>query len=281
MKQIDKNLRKQEGEMIVSEFLRCFYGRTNTYPNDFYSAFGSEIDDQNGHVRYKKRLIDQVLLPEQNRVCCYCMRRLDECRIVSVEHIMPNHAKDKAELDSYRTKPSVLDGIPHSNDFKQQIPISYPPHPHSIAYQNLVLSCDGDLFKENSSAVCCNLRRKHSFLHPFILYPNIQQSFVYLTDGTAEWKDDPESIDSKKNSIKVLGLNNFVLKTVRRIWFFCNDNGYNPSVINKSELINLMIGELSSQNLSEGEVNMLMNFKKEKYWNLLLQYDAFSSIPHV
>jgi len=31
---------------------------------------------------------------------------------------------------------------------------------------------------------------------------------------------------------------------------------------------------------TEKEVDMLLNFKKDKYWNLLLEYDAFAAIPH-
>lgn len=32
---------------------------------------------------------------------------------------------------------------------------------------------------------------------------------------------------------------------------------------------------------SESEIQMLTNFKKEKYWNLLLQYEAFANIQYV
>ena len=245
-----------------------------------YKTFGQEIDDVHGHVKFIKRLKDEVLNPEQDGRCCYCMKRLSTCLMPNVEHIMPNHAKDKKELDEYRTKPTALDGLPHSSDFKSMAPVVYPPHPHPIAYQNLVLSCDGDLFNEKSKPVCCNLKRKHAFLPPFVLYQNITQTFKYMKDGTAEWTDDPEPPESRKNVVKILGLNRSVLKMVRRIWFFCQDNAIDLNITPRDIVVNTMMGYLASPSISEREVNMLLNFKKDKYWELLFDYDAFATIKH-
>lgn len=271
---------KNQGEQIVTEFLDCFQRRTGTYPSDFYKSFSSEIDDTHGHVIFRKRLVDEVLMPEQDGRCCYCMRRLSQCRSVTVEHIMPNHATDRAELDLYRVRKTVLDELPHSDDFRSQAVITYPPHPHSIAYQNLLLSCDGDFFNENSKAQCCNLKRKHTFLPPFVLYPTISQSFVYTSDGTAEWMEDPELIESKKNAIRILGLNKTLLKMIRRIWFFCSDNNLSPHTDDRDIIINTMMGYMSAATTIQRESDMLLNFKHDKYWKLLLEYDSFATIPH-
>lgn len=48
---------------------------------------------------------------------------------------------------------------------------------------------------------------------------------------------------------------------------------------NRDEIINTMFGFLDAGEANEA--NMLMNFKKDKYWNLLLQYDAFATIRHI
>ena len=281
MKYIDKSLHKQKGEQIVTEFLDCFYKRKGVYPfmDKMYKAFSDEIDDTHGHIRYRQRLIDEVLNPEQDGLCCYCMRRLT-ADTTTVEHIMLNHAKDKNELDEYRTKPTALDGIPHTSDFLSMSPIEYPPHPHSIAYQNLVLSCNGDLFNEKGKPVCCNLKREHTFLPPLVLYWNITQTFKYMVDGTAEWTEDPQPPESKKNVVKILGLNRSVLKMVRRIWFFCNDNEIDPYNTSKEIVVNTMMGYVASSGISESEINMLLNFKVEKYWKLISEYDAFATIKH-
>ncbi len=280
MKYIDKSLHKQRGEQIVSEFLDCFHTRTGTYPDDMYKTFCQEIDDAHGHIKFSKRLKDEVLAPEQDGRCCYCMKKLSTCLITTVEHVMPNHAKDKNELDKYRAKPTALDGLPHTADFIAMSPVVYPPHPHSIAYQNLILSCDGDLFNEKSKPVCCNLKRQHAFLPPVVLYPNITQTFRYLIDGTAEWTEDPEPPESRKNVVKVLGLNSSVLKMVRRIWFFCTDNGIDLYTTPKEIVVNTMMGYIASPSTTAREVTMLLNFKKDKYWNLLFDYDAFAAIKH-
>ena len=280
MKFIDKTLKKQEGEQIITEFLDCFYRRKGAYPKDMYNAICTEIDDAHNHIKFRTRL-ESVLLAEQDGLCCYCMRKLSECHKITIEHIIPNHAKDKAELDEYRTKKTELDELPHPKEFMAQSPIVYPPHPHSIAYQNMILSCDGDLFKENNvRPVCCNLKRAHRFLPPFVLYNDIAQRFNYTVDGMAEWVDDPEPPESKKNAMRILGLNSFVLRMVRRIWFFCIDHRLNPHADKKEVIVNTMMGYLKAQSTTESEVNMLLNFKKDKYWKLLLEYDAFATIKH-
>lgn len=281
MKYINKTLYKDEGEQIVKEFLNCFIHRKGCYPTKFYKAFCSEIDDAHGHVKFRQRLIDNVLIREQNERCCYCMRKLSECKSKTVEHIMLNHSIDKSELDTYRTRTTPLDGLPHSDDYRSAGVGGNPPHPHSIAYQNLIMSCDGILFNESTTSVCCNLKRNHTFLLPFVLYPDIEQTFVYHSDGTAEWTDDPEPPESAKNVIKVLNLNECLLRTIRRIWFFCNENGFDPNVTGKDEIINTMIGCLASPDFTEGESNMILNFKNDKYWKLFMQYDAFANISHL
>lgn len=280
MRHIDKFLNRQKGERIVSEFLDRFYSRRKAYPDDMYKSFGQEFDDNHDHAKYKQRLVNEVLLPDQNGLCCYCLRKLSECRKMTVEHIMPNHAADKKELDEYRKRPTALDGLPHANNFRAMADVKYPPHPHSIAYQNLVLSCDGDLLKENAKPVCCNLKRGHRFVPPFVLYEDIEQTFQYMADGTAEWTEDPEPPESKENAVRILGLNTSLLKMIRRIWFFCNDNGIDVLSTDKDVIVNTMIGYIANPDTMEREIHSLLNFKKDKYWKLLLEYDAFADIRH-
>ena len=99
-------------------------------------------------------------------------------------------------------------------------------------------------------------------------------------DGMAEWTEDPEPPESKDNTMRILGLNASVLKMVRRIWFFCNDNGFDPRLDKKETIINTMVGNFNPSSTTESEINMLLNFKKDKYWNLIREYDAFHKIQH-
>lgn len=67
---------------------------------------------------------------------------------------------------------------------------------------------------------------------------------------------------------------------IRRIWFFCKDNGIDLRHAGKDFVVNTMMGYLASPDITEKEINMLLNFKKDKYWKLLFEYDAFANIQH-
>lgn len=277
MRHIDKASQqyKTRGEQIVTDFLHSFIRRKGCHPADMYKAFYAEIDDNHQHIRFRQRLIDDVLQPEQQNLCCYCMRTLAPIH-ANIEHVMRNHASDDAELSQYRVQPTPLDGIPHPNTYKQIPDNTHPPHPHAIAYQNLVLSCNGILINESKPA-CCNLKRQNKFLYPFILYRDIAHRFEYLHDGTANWIDDPEPFGTLRNSMRVLGLNHPVLKTIRRIHFFCTEHGLDYQTTPRSVIINEMLGHLSPDP-SNQEANHITNFKQDKYWQLLEHYHYFSTI---
>lgn len=281
MKYIDKKLHKAEGEQIVSEFLQCIHQRLGAYPEELYKNFGQEIDDAHGHVIFRARLQNEVLEPEQEGVCCYCLRKLDNCNHRTIEHLIRNHAESQEEMDSYRTRPTELDGLVWSRVFTSDKNPIYPPYPHSVAYQNLVVSCDGDLFNENSKPVSCNLKRGKAFVPPFVLYEDIADRFVYYPDGTADWLDDPNGSIGRKSVVSILGLNKPVLKMIRRIWFYIASHRINIAITSKEDLVNEIYGNLVGPDFSESETKMLFNFKVEKYWNLFLQYEAFASINPV
>ena len=61
---------------------------------------------------------------------------------------------------------------------------------------------------------------------------------------------------------------------------FCTDNNLNPQKEEKDFVINTMMGYLNFPSMNEEDINMLLNFKKDKYWKLLLEYDAFATIKH-
>lgn len=277
MKYIDKKLHKAEGEQIVSEFLQCVHQRLGAYPEELYKNFGQEIDDAHGHVIFRARLQNEVLEPEQEGVCCYCLRKLDNCNHRTIEHLIRNHAESQEEMDSYRIRPTELDGLVWSRVFTSDKNPIYPPYPHSVAYQNLVVSCDGDLFNENSNPVSCNLKRGKTFVPPFVLYEDIADRFVYYPDGTADWLDD----SGRKSVVSILGLNKPVLKMIRRIWFYIASHRINIAITSKEDLVNEIYGNLVGPDFSESETKMLFNFKVEKYWNLFLQYEAFALINPV
>ena len=63
------------------------------------------LRDANGYNN-RQRLIDEVLLPEQQHRCCYCMRHIvDRNDDASIEHIVPQHAATNAEIILFRLFP--------------------------------------------------------------------------------------------------------------------------------------------------------------------------------
>ena len=61
------------------------------------------LRDANGDNN-RQRLMEEVLLPEQNHRCCYCMRRIDDrMDDASIEHIVPQHTTTNEEMSHYFT----------------------------------------------------------------------------------------------------------------------------------------------------------------------------------
>jgi len=281
MKYIDKTLHKDDGEKIVSEFLRCIYKRLGTYPEELYKNFGQEIDDNHDHRIFRERLQTDVLELEQNGLCCYCLRKLSGCKTKTIEHLICNHTQTIQDFNKYLSRRTVLNELAFSKDFTSGNNPQYPPYPHSVAYQNLVVSCDGDLFNESNRATSCNLKRRNKFLQPLPLYEDIQTKFIYHSNGMAEWLDNSNQTN-KESVVSILGLNNAVLKMIRRIWFYVADHKINIHGVSRENLIYEMYGNwVVGPDFSSKDYRMLFNFKLDKYWNLFLQYDAFAKIKHV
>ena len=287
MRYIDKTKKTSQGHAITESFLRTMYNRYRNSAEgfcpervDLYKQFGKEIDDEHGGRTFRLRMADEVLIPEQEGRCCYCLRRLDKCLKPNMEHVVPNHPKDDEEWREYMGRtPIVRDNCCRSDEWLQN-PETCVPNPHSIAYENLVMSCDGDLLNSGNRPVSCNLRRRHNDMLPLVLMGNISQILLYRTDGTAFWKDENDQLGEV--SISHLGLNTFMLRLVRRVWFVVNDNNLIlDGTTNREEFINTIFGLMSQDGLSEEEKHAVFNFKLENMWQLLLQFDAFRTISHV
>lgn len=77
MEFIDKTKLKNEGETIISSFLKRLKIENNPYPKDSKSLFKVFQSDKNDEGILSQDLLRNVLLKEQKNRCCYCMRRLD------------------------------------------------------------------------------------------------------------------------------------------------------------------------------------------------------------
>ena len=117
-----------------------------------------------------------------------------------------------------------------------------------------------------------------------MFHSNIKQQFVYYEDGEAKWLNEPNA----DPSIVVLGLNDYMLKMIRRMWFGIQKHPNRPT---KSDLASYtdsdrqeMIFYLSGLILNNGtltDFQTLNTFNKKTYWDIFLKYDYFLKVTPI
>ncbi|MDR3338755.1 MAG: hypothetical protein LBT25_01450 [Candidatus Symbiothrix sp.] len=264
MEFIDKTKLKKEGEAVVISFLQRLKTDDRPYPKDLYNTFRS---DKNEKSQQSYELLRTILMKEQNNRCCYCMRNLDSSEEKTLEHLIPNKIQDKKAFEEYLSPETVLsnENVCFADDFIKEEKDKFPPFPHTIAYQNLTVSCNGKISR-SASATHCNNYRGDKYVEPFILYNTITNEVEYKSDGFAIWKGNKGDIPT----LNKLGLNCELLRMIRRIWLYARKTGFNLLTPNETEK---KIFFISLQKiLSDDEIGTIKN---ETYWNLLKKYDYF------
>jgi hypothetical protein len=256
MEFIDKTKHRIKGETIVSDFLKEFKGN---YQGNLYSQFKNP---------QKQQFID-LLLQEQNNRCCYCMKKLDVQKdSIQIEHLIPQSVTDRTKFDEYLNPDTVLnkDNVCLESEFlANQVT---PPFPHTLACQNLVASCSGKHFP-SEKASHCNSFRGNKDIKPIVLYATITKDVEYKPNGFVIWEKETEDIPT----VEKLGLNDDLLRMIRRIWYYAisqHINILNFSQSDKNKIIYQLIADIDQE-----EEKILLNFEKDVYWNLLKKYDYF------
>ena len=234
-----------------------------------YDKFGLKVATG---FNNKQRLVDTVLLPEQENRCCYCMRRMiDHTDDASIEHIVPQSTTSRTDLSHYFTGRSG--GLNSSNvclsqDFiiNGSIP---PPYPHHVAYHNYVVACKR-----------CNSARGHYPIEPIFLYADIHTEVVYdQYTGEAKWLLDPVYEDPVPGlpTLEAADVNRPLLKAIRVVWFYVKRNRLNPVVESRSDLIYGAVGESLAVNpaMSDDDFNAYLSLDKDQMWDLFMKYDYF------
>jgi hypothetical protein len=260
MEFIDKTKLADEAEKIIKAFLQMLKAENNRYPKDLYDAFKNA---KNGNNVLLQDLLKAILLDEQHNRCCYCLKKLDLDNKTTLEHIIPQSINDATKFNTYIDDNVVLNHsiVCLANDFVANQIVNYPPYPHTVAYQNLAVSCD--------SKTHCNNFRGNKDIKPIVFYKTITEDIEYESNGFAKWNKETEDIPT----IEKLGLNDDTLKMIRRIWIYVLEN--NKSIDNQRDDI---IVELS-YGLSKDEEDILWKFNNDKQWELLKQYDYFA-VPY-
>lgn len=219
----------------------------------------------------RKDAFVERLLDDNNHRCCYCMR---DIKGPTLEHMIPQSVKSQEVFSKYYEHESNLDAdnIILTQEFLNN-PGKVPPFPHVIAYENLIPSCYGNLPLKKK---CCNNFREDKPIQPLVFRPNIHEEIKYYANGNIVWTEDPE--DTKPTIVK-LGLNCLELKAIRRIWHYLVNHNMDCDEAHKNIAIDDILIEMGVPKDIHGSnmQQMVMNFKRAEYWDLLKKYTYFAN----
>ena len=267
--------RHDEAHALIDGFLQRHKAKHGgAYQGDLYNYLGADFVF--GHPKTRAALID-ILLNEQVGRCCYCMRRIDSLTSEerTIEHVIVNHPKDENEYNQYLGKNTQLDtaDMISSTDFlARQTPP--PPYPHSVAYENMLMSCAGHCHLGIGTSCTCNGFRGHKFIYPLPLMTNVANEVKYQKNGFAYWINE---IDTENPTIECLGLNYDVLKLIRRLWYKLSLTGLDAANCDRQKLAYEVLGDMLDEGADDAYIQTLFLFaNNDWYWNLLLQFDYFN-----
>lgn len=265
MQFISKFKYKKKGHLIIRTFIRKQWDSdTRKYINLNYNEL----------KRCKK--FKHLLLKEQQKFCCYCMRKIS-FNEATLEHVMPHHLKRNTSIKDEIKYYSRFGRLKRENIYycpDKDIPISSKlqttPYPHCIAHENLVASCQGKVFDGGEKYVlhkCCNNFRGNNKIIPLFFIPRAAEIIRYEIDGRLTY------FENYGSTIKALNLMHPTLIFMRKIWAKIVINNISFSQVNmaltdKDIRINIIddidIGFSERKNL---EINL--------YWKLLIEYNWF------
>ena len=145
-----------------------------------------------------KTEIRDILVNEQNKLCCYCKKELKFDTSTTIEHIIPQKPQSTCDFSGYHIQcifPSVFVKT------KRDIPNSKLENlPHDISYYNILACCQK-----------CNSERGNIDIKPFVFDIDVKQKFQYDIDG---------NIFSTEylNEIEAIGLAGEYYVKNRKIW---------------------------------------------------------------
>ena len=225
---IDKNIHKQDFDIYTKEYLK-------SAQNDMEGGFIPQLGDTASYGGFSKRDYkytsipeksnfkgwSDILLQEQNGMCCYCMRKLDISE-VSVEHLVPESFEGLDETEEYnfyaslapQIRKNVITGSRFDN-ISNRIKIDVDKlsrMPHLIAHSNLFSACCPKGF----GCSCNNHRGNHRVL-PMMIMNNTNEWLKY--DENGEFKLIYPDTEIAKNTISHLDINSSGLKEIRELWY--------------------------------------------------------------
>lgn len=165
----------------------------------------------------------EVLLAEQNHLCCYCMRHIEK-QDVSVEHLVPESLpRDKAEeeYDYYASfSAEISEHVMTGQAFDKlavetDVDIEHLERmPHLIAHSNLFPACNAKRY-----ACSCNNHRKSERILPLMLMTDIEENVEYTENGEMAllYEETEDKMVERTNT--ALDINSKRLRSIRKLWY--------------------------------------------------------------
>ncbi|NBK99891.1 MAG: hypothetical protein EOM50_18145 [Erysipelotrichia bacterium] len=262
MQFISKFKYRKKGHRIFKAFIK------NKWDNDSQKYINLNYNELK---RYK--VFKYLLLKEQQGFCCYCMREIP-FNEVTLEHVMPHHLDDKKRQEEimYYSKFGRLKRgkITYCPDEELSTKLHTPPYPHCIAYENLVVSCQGKVFEGGEKYVlhkCCNNFRGNNKIIPLFFIPRVVEIVRYEIDGTLTYFEKYDS------TIKSLNLMHSTLIFMRKTWAKIVINKISLNQVNKA----LTDIEIRANIIDDIDINLSerKNLRIDLYWKLLIEYHWF------
>jgi 5-methylcytosine-specific restriction endonuclease McrA len=260
MEFIGKNNKNgKKGHKYVQSFIK------RSWNEDEHKYVNLDFD---GLKRSKK--FKYLLLREQGFRCCYCMHHL-KGETTTIEHIIPRATKKDSEKEEYFNYGISSEMIVLEKDIVKTEKIKVPPYPHTIAYENLVASCDGKINPEQPNGIyCCNHIRKSKKIIPIFFLKDTMSIIIYEKDGKLTYDE------KYKDTLEALNLEYTTLTLIRKAWAKLSSdyNLYHIKVAITDESLRIDIideMELEAKN-KESET-----LRKEVYWKLFWEYRWFYS----
>lgn len=292
MEYIDKHQPKntEAAHAVLDDFLsRCHQGGFSA-GDDLYEMMKSDRDPNVAGAETTYNILRRQLLQESQNRCCYCQRTIDE-KNTTLEHVIPNKTASQQDYDEYRPffQQQHWDRMEFAKTFLQHGRWPYGAYPHTVAYENLIPSCNGKFVRktncgehagDNRESKCCNNKRGENFAVPFVFDKTMVAEFKYSSDGYVRWPVDKKVTGDErkrllkrhKDTIDSLSLNCEELVAIRRIWFFLSSLHKDCDSKEKDRTVFYLTMDT---NLAGNEVAMLENFYQDNYWSLLQEYTYF------
>jgi hypothetical protein len=273
MRYIDKNTGKAEGNGITDEYLEneC---RTTDPLSDCVRYMNIDYSGSFTNKGYRGRMLELAMFT-QKKYCCYCLRKIGNSKQATLEHIIPQNASSTSRYDQYG---ELSEGeIVLTKDYSLAHNQERPPYPHTIAWDNLVVSCKGQFPLDNSvSSHCCNNARGSLYAPPVYYLQDIESRITIMNDGSIHAKVG-DCQDEIKSTIVAAKLNCTALKEIRRLWYELRNIPYREIVrclYDRNQRMKILVYAFKDVD----DFHSIFKYQKDDYWKVFMKYHLFYRI---